>query len=85
MHEFYVYNEYTYTSSVHFRVTSHPECTHIVGSSKAQHVLVNACAECSSYVSAVRDLQHERSGRVADKARGEAECFISHKNTPRVL
>ena len=36
--------------------------------------------------SAVRDLQHERSGRVADKARGEAECFyIIHENTPRVL
>ena len=34
--------------------------------------------------SAVRDLQHERSGRVADKARGEAECFIIHENTPRV-
>ena len=31
--------------------------------------------------SAVRDLQHERSGRVADKARGEAECFISHSTT----
>ena len=30
MHGFYVYNEYTYTSSVHFRVTSHPECTHIL-------------------------------------------------------
>ena len=28
---------YTYTSSVHFRVTSHPECTHILGSSKVQH------------------------------------------------
>ena len=26
--------------------------------------------------SAVRDLQHERSGQVADKARGKAECFI---------
>ena len=35
--------------------------------------------------SAVRDLQHERSGRVADKARGEAECFIRHETTPRVL
>ena len=32
--------------------------------------------------SAVRDLQHERSGRVADKARGEAECFIRHETTP---
>ena len=35
--------------------------------------------------SAVRDLQHERSGRVADKARGEAECFIRYETTPRVL
>ena len=26
-----------YTSLVHFRVTSHPECTHILGSSKAQY------------------------------------------------
>ena len=33
----YVYNEYTYTLLVHFRVTSHPECTHILGSSKAQY------------------------------------------------
>ena len=30
--------------------------------------------------SAVRDLQHERSGRVADKARGKAECFITHQS-----
>ena len=37
--------------------------------------------------SAVRDLQHERSGRVADNfvAWGEAKCFIRHKTTPQVL
>ena len=31
--------------------------------------------------SAVCDLKHERSGRVADKARDEAECFIRHETT----
>ena len=35
--------------------------------------------------SAVRDLQHEKSGRVADKARAEAECFIRHETIPQVL
>ena len=35
--------------------------------------------------SAVHDLQHEKSGQVADKAWGEAECFIRHETTPRVL
>ena len=35
--------------------------------------------------SAVRDLQHEGSGRVADKAQGEAESFIRHETTPQVL
>ena len=34
--------------------------------------------------SAVLDLQHERSDRMADKARGEAKCFISHSTTPQV-
>ena len=30
-------------------------------------------------------IQHEGWGRVANTARGEAECFICHKTTPRVL
>ena len=35
--------------------------------------------------SALRGLQYKGSGRVADKARGKAECFIRHETTPRVL
>ena len=30
-------------------------------------------------------IQHEEWGRVANTARGEAECCICHKTTPRVL
>ena len=29
-----------------------------------------------------KSLQHEGSGRVADKAQGKVECFIRHETTP---
>ena len=34
--------------------------------------------------SALRDLWHEGCSQVADKAGGEAECFIIHETTTRV-
>ena len=34
--------------------------------------------------SALRDLWHEGRGRVADTARGEAECCIRQETTTRV-
>ena len=41
--------------------------------------MLKHCREC------LRDIKHEARGRDANKARGEAECFINIEATRRVL
>ena len=43
------------------------------------------CNSKSIAASAIREIKHEAGGQEANKARGEAECFISLKATRQVL
>ena len=61
-------------------------CTCTIGQA---HLLVYNIAQYILVKAPLRVLydkiQHEGWGRVANTARGEAECCICHKTTPRVL